>query len=114
MLLLERLLQQWVLFQIQHAQAEIERGMEEPSELVHLILLQWLAGDGRARLAVDGPLVLARREIALCHFRRHSELLLQSQYAQVRVTVWTATRRGAKWDGVVTLTLRLSWRDAAG
>ena len=69
--LLQWFLQQWVLLQVQHTQTQVQRGMEQSSKLVDLIFRQLLAGDGRACLGVNGPLVRTRGEVALGYFGGH-------------------------------------------
>ena len=70
-LFLQRLLKKRVLLQVEHTETKIQSGVKVPSELVEFIFAQGLASDGRARLFVDGPLVLTVGERALGHFGRH-------------------------------------------
>ena len=71
MLLLQWLLEKRVLLEVEHTKTKLQSGVEVPSELVEFIFAQGLASDGRARLVVDRPLVLAVGERALGHFGRH-------------------------------------------
>lgn len=70
-LLLQWLLEKGVLLEVEHTETKIQSGVKVPSELVQFIFAQGLASDGRARLVVDRPLVLAVGERALGHFGRH-------------------------------------------
>lgn len=77
-LLLERLSEQRILLEIEHAETQVHGGMEPLGHLVDLILAQRLLVDGRARLGVDGPSVLLFGQ-AVGSISRHIALRLHGE-----------------------------------